>query len=154
MLNRDRYLVVKERDYDGEAIEYFPIQEFPYPDELEEVFPFKLEFNSIKSQRFKCFENVARVANVSDSYNIAFCYIGSGGIFTPHAIVEQGGVYFEVTPLGASETTQYYRYATIGYAEYLAELRGHLGAEFDPNMRHFYPISVNKEGQFVFVVDE
>ncbi|RVL87658.1 hypothetical protein CN140_01635 [Sinorhizobium meliloti] len=154
MLNRDRYLLVNERDYDGEAIEYFPLREFPYPDELEEVFPMPLELNSVKTERYQCFYNALRVAKASDTYNIVFCYIGSGESFTPHAIVEQSGIYFEVTPMSATEITQYYRYAKIGYHDYLAELRAHLGDDFDPANRHFFPISVDKDGRFVFVVDD
>lgn len=152
MLNKDRYLVVRESDYDGEAVEYFPLQEFPHPDELVEVSPIPLEFNSIKTTPGKCFHNAFLVAKESDTYSIVFCYYGRDHSLTPHAIVEQGGIYFDVSVTSISEATKYYRYASMTYQEYLAEMRAQVRDDFDPDKHDYFPISVDKDGRFIFVV--
>lgn len=124
MLNRDRYLVLHERDYDGEAIEYFPLNEFPYPAELEEVTPINLKLNTLKTTAGKCFHNAFRAAMKHDSYNVVFCYYGlNDESLTPHAIVEQSGIYFDFISNDEIDRTKYYRYATIDYHNYLALMR-------------------------------
>lgn len=154
MLNKDGYLVVRESDYDGEAIEYFPLREFPHPADLVEISPIPLEFNSIKTTSGKCFHNAFLVAKASDTYSIVFCYYGPDHSVTPHAIVEQSGIYFDVSVMSASENTKYYRYASMSYQEYLTEMRAQVRADFDPDKHDYFPISVDKDGRFVFVVDD
>jgi hypothetical protein len=154
MLNRDRYAVVRESEYDGETIEYFPLREFPFPDDLTEISPIALHFNSIKTVPGKCFHNAFLVSTVSDTYEIVFCYYGSDERLTPHAIVKQDGLYFDVSTPTVSDDTKYYRYASISYSEYMAEMRAQFRSDFDPAKHDYFPISIDKDGRFIFVIDD
>jgi hypothetical protein len=159
MLNRDRYLIIPEWEFDGETSEYFALSEFPFPEDLVEVSPDKRFIERMNTLPNKCFHNALRWAKMSHdypevgNYDVVFCYIASAGIFTPHAIVERDGEYFEVTPGVEPKTTKYYRYASISYQAYLAEMREQVRVDFDPMKHHFNPISANKDGLFVFVKD-
>lgn len=157
MLNRDRYLIVPEQEFDGKKIEHFPLSDFPFPEELVEIFPGTWFLDNMNLQPQECFYNALRWAKMSYDYpemskcDVVFCYISAGDLFTPHAIIEQDGEYSEVTPGVDPMKTKYYRYASISYEAYMAEMRDQLGVDFDPMNRQFNPLSANKDGLFVFV---
>lgn len=157
MLNRDRYLIVPEQEFDGKTSEHFLLSDFPFPEELVEIFPGTWFLDNMKLQPQECFYNALRWAKMSYDYpemskcDVVFCYISSGDLFTPHAIIEQDGEYSEVTPGVDPMKTKYYRYASISYEAYMAEMRDQLGVDFDPMDRKFNPLTANKDGLFVFV---
>ncbi|NKM65332.1 hypothetical protein GFL58_30925 [Rhizobium leguminosarum bv. viciae] len=65
MLSRDRFLIVRESEYDGETIEYLALNEFPFSSELVEVSPLKLQIKEITTIPNKCFYNALRWAKLT-----------------------------------------------------------------------------------------
>lgn len=156
MIFRDRYLVVSEQDYDGVSDVSFALDQFPYPADLAEVKISKMpndKASRLKMNVGKCYENTLRISKYDNSYNIVFCYYGIDSKLKPHAIVERSGKYHEVSPKAADGGAIYYRYATLTYQAFLAEMRAQLRPDFDPEKHEFYPISVDTKGRFVFVKD-
>lgn len=152
MREDDRFLFVKESDYNRKKVEYFSINEFPYPEELEQVWPINLHLNSLETRAGNCFLNALRLAQKSDTYNVVFCYYANAdGRFTPHAIVEQCGIYFDFISNDEIAAITYYRYATVDYHAYMEIMRDKLRPDFDPQKHSYWPIALTKDGQFVIV---
>ena len=147
---KDRIVVFDEDKYDGDAFEFFPLSSFPYPEDLEEVYPFPNPLSEVPTEEGRCFVNALRIAEFDDGYEIVFGYFGTEDRLTPHCFSKLQNMYFEVTPAVTTADTRYFRYCSLSRAEYKAEMREQLGPDFKAG-RNQYPISVDKDGNFVFV---
>ncbi|MBO9170887.1 hypothetical protein [Rhizobium sp. L245/93] len=148
---KDRIIVRDEKDYDGETIKFFNLNDFPYPDDLEEVHPFTNPIpTKVPTQPGQCFVNALKVAKYEPRFHIVFGYFGKGDNITAHCFVRSGDMYFDVTPGSDTETTRYFEYYSVSLAEYMAELKAQLGDDMRDGEAQF-PISVDENGKFIFV---
>lgn len=147
---KDRIVVFDEDEYDGDTHEFFPLSSFPYPDELEEVYPSGNPLPEVGTEEGRCFVNALRIAEFCDAYEIAFGYFGTEDRLTPHCFSKLSQMYFEVTPVFVPAGTRYFKYCSMSRTDYMALLREQLGSDFKADQKQ-YPISVDKDGNFVFV---